>query len=225
VSSGGGRGDSALLFVRAFTRNLLSPPPSPPAADAERRTDQATALRTQSSDADAASAQLEQNARKTAFLAADQKDQIKQLISVGKDQVTRAVQYNAHARKLRLQAKSLMSNALSHLKQSETDGKRYNINLNRYSKVVSRIHRLEAVGDGVITRLHEAGLKLAAVASRYIQASSAKTKNPKTIASLKKSLDAAQEAVAKLTQEQVGGTGLGAACDGVASHAHVTGAC
>ena len=50
-------------------------------ADAERRTDQATALRTKSSDADAASAELEQNARKSAFLAADQKDQIKQLIS------------------------------------------------------------------------------------------------------------------------------------------------
>jgi hypothetical protein len=92
--------------------------------DAERRIDQATALRTKSSDADAASAQLEQNARKSAFLAADQKDQIKQLISVGKDQVTRAVQYNAHARKLRLQAKSLMSNALSHLKTSELDEKR-----------------------------------------------------------------------------------------------------
>lgn len=51
-------------------------------ADAERRTDQATALRTKSSDADAASAQLEQNARKSAFLAADQKDQIKQIISM-----------------------------------------------------------------------------------------------------------------------------------------------
>jgi hypothetical protein len=30
---------------------------------------------------------------------------------------------------------------------------RYNINLDRYSKVVSKIHALEAVGDGVITRL------------------------------------------------------------------------
>jgi len=171
--------------------------------DAERRTDQATALRTQSSDSDAASAQLEQNARKSAFLAADQKDQIKQLISVGKDQVTRAVQYNAHARKLRKQAKGLMGSALGHLKQSEVDQKRYNINLNRYSKVVSKIHALEAVGDGVITRLHEAGLKLAAVASRYIQVSSAKPVNAKTLASVKKSLDAAQESVAKLTQEQV----------------------
>jgi len=171
--------------------------------DAERRTDQATALRTKSSDADAASAQLEQNARKSAFLAADQKDQIKQLISVGKDQVTRAVQYNAHARKLRLQAKSLMSNALSHLKTSEVDEKRYNINLDRYSKVVSRIHALEAVGDGVITKLHEAGLKLASVAQRYLQASSVKKPDAKAVAKLKKSLDAAQEAVAKLTQEQV----------------------
>ena len=122
---------------------------------------------------------------------------------VGKDQVTRAVQYNAHARKLRKQAKGLMGSALGHLKQSEVDEKRYNINLNRYSKVVSKIHALEAVGDGVITRLHEAGLKLAAVASRYIQVSSAKPVNAKTLASVKKSLDAAQESVAKLTQEQV----------------------
>jgi hypothetical protein len=43
---------------------------------------------------------------------------------VGKDQVTRAVQYNAHARKLRLQAKALMNDALSHLKTSELDEKR-----------------------------------------------------------------------------------------------------
>ena len=79
---------------------------------------------------------------------------------------------------------------------AERDGAlRYNINLDRYSKVVSRIHALEAVGDGVITksdtflisyhtflisypllppspssRLHEAGLKLASVAQRYLQA-------------------------------------------------------
>jgi len=171
--------------------------------DAERRTDQATALRTKSSDADAASAELEQNARKSAFLAADQKDQIKQLISTGKDQVTRAVQYNAHARKLRLQAKSLMGNALEHLKTSEVDEKRYNINLDKYSKVVQRIHALEAVGDGVITKLHEAGLKLASVAQRYLVASSAKKPDAKAVAKLKQSLDAAQEAVAKLTQEQV----------------------
>jgi hypothetical protein len=63
------------------------------------------------------------------------------LACVGKDQVTRAVQYNAHARKLRLQAahphshwthscvtavqaKSLMSDALEHLKTSEVDDKR-----------------------------------------------------------------------------------------------------
>lgn len=134
---------------------------------------------------------------------------------------------------------------------------RYNINLDRYSKVVSKIHALEAVGDGVITRLphpsfsralfslhpppappdssslrlHEAGLKLAAVAQRYMmalpprsacpppqpplpiigpslrlmlnQASSAKKPNAQAVAKLKKSLDAAQEAVAQLTQEQV----------------------
>jgi hypothetical protein len=171
--------------------------------DAERRIDQATALRTKSSDTDAASAQLEKNARQSAFLAADQKSQIKQLISVGKDQVTRAVQYNAHASKLRQQAKSLMGNALDHLKTSEMDEKRYNINLDKYSKVVSRIHELEAVGDGVITKLHEAGLNLAAVAQRYMAASSAKKPDAKAVAKLKASLDAAQEAVAKLTQEQV----------------------
>ena len=36
---------------------------------------------TKSSDTDAASAQLEKNARQSAFLAADQKNQIKELIS------------------------------------------------------------------------------------------------------------------------------------------------
>jgi hypothetical protein len=73
----------------------------------------------------------------------------------------------------------------------------------------------------VYLRLHEAGLKLADIAQRYmqvtdhkpsyilitihqpLQASSVKKPDAAAVAKLKQSPDAAQEAVAKLTQEQV----------------------
>lgn len=166
--------------------------------DSERRYDQATSLANAASRQSTLSAQMEKRSRGSAYLAADVKKRIAKLLAAGRDQVQRATQFQIKSDKLQKKAKKLMSLAVAQKRVSNREDKEYHRLLAKYEKVVDKIRKLHKKGQVILDSIHQAGVKLARIATNYQKA---KRQHSSKLASIKHRLDLQQKVIAKLAQK------------------------
>jgi len=170
--------------------------------DSERRVQQATDLDGAARVQSKLSATEETRARHSAYLAADVKSRIQKLLSAGRDQVNRATKFAAKASKLKISAHKLLGQAKAAKQVSNAEDKTYHRLLNKYSVVVDKIHKLTEEGRDILDQVHEAGLKLADLATNYQKAKKGGA-SAKKIKAIKKKLDVQKKDIAALAQKKV----------------------